>query len=552
MLVAMQRSHGAMFAPIAKALVNKTTDIEPLIVSGDLWHDYGAEKELANLPVAVVRLPRPVAGPLLKECATYLDLLQLHSAARVEVKKLFEDYRPTILVVASDVWGIEQFFIQSASANGIPSLLVQDGQLGEVTGRLIKSLGVYQYGFGGTTEVAVSGPAYVSRLTQHGINPARITVTGQPRYDSLFPSYLDIDDDRACLPIPEEQRIILFASQPLKVIAENGFQATVDQSELIIDVFDAVKPFLSNRAMIVKLHPAESLENYRSTVNSLAEYKENVHFVQDADIISLLKRSDLVLTVASTVGVEALLLNKPVVVLSYVFPDYRSSFSGNPAVLEVGSSIELGDTVRLALEDSVTLGRLRQARTVFLKEQVYKIDGLSADRVADLIVNIVQRPELETTAPSLVALATYNVLESIDAFRRNQVARAKTLLLQAIKQDSRLEADPTLITKAFLSHAWLLGQGKYSDTQCITFADMISDALCNSEETVFIQLRKSMATIFWQASVEKLYCERAQSRQFWMKAARINPALLRRLGFLSCGVQAVVGVTLYHKLMNMM
>lgn len=107
-----------------------------------------------------------------------------------------------------------------------------------------------------------------------------------------------------------------------------------------MDICEASKSLKGNRKVLVKEHPGK-----KKSLEHLVEGYSNVQLVNDVDTIELIVRSELVLTVNSSVGLEAMILGKPVAAsgLAYWAIPKISYTAGN--VLELKRLFSLGEYV---------------------------------------------------------------------------------------------------------------------------------------------------------------------------------------------------------------
>lgn len=134
-------------------------------------------------------------------------------------------------------------------------------------------------------------------------------VIGQPRMDYTFDSaFLKFDNSSDYLDSTKKQ--VMFASQPQqdeslrKRAAEDVIRATQNLSDL---------------ELVIKLHPSEKPEYYRSIADELGA--NPIILKNEVNLYFLLKNVDYVITCFSTVGAEAVFFNKPLIVLDHLKQD---------------------------------------------------------------------------------------------------------------------------------------------------------------------------------------------------------------------------------------
>jgi glycosyltransferase involved in cell wall biosynthesis len=210
----------------------------------------------------------------------------------------------------------------------------------------------------------------------------KIFVTGQPRFDLIGLAKTDKRKIIAELGIPENKGIIVLATQPLGTLWTEK-----DREEFISTVVNALREF-PEKQLVIKLHPGEKLEEYQKM---LAEMDDNKAIVcQSIDLYGLLRACDILMTVHSTVALEAMILDKPVIILNLAGrPDAMPYAQRGPA-LGVYKKEDLVPMIRKALHDPEVGKELKERRERFVSEHAYKLDGQATKRVAELIIRLAE------------------------------------------------------------------------------------------------------------------------------------------------------------------
>jgi hypothetical protein len=205
----------------------------------------------------------------------------------------------------------------------------------------------------------------------------QIVVTGCPKFDSLF-------DKKKLRYLPgskKQCKKILFATQYV-------FE------DVIIGAIEKIIPFLSVEQdvyLIIKPHPAEKPELYRRFSK---KYKKVIVEDSKANIDDLLLDADVLVTIGSTVGINAAILDVPMVLLNF----NKTASLYIPISLEVRDIEDIIPAIKDALYNKEVLQRLADSRKKFVYEHAYIQDGQASKRVADLIENMVK----ESKKPNLI------------------------------------------------------------------------------------------------------------------------------------------------------
>jgi len=341
------------------------------------------------------------------------------------VRRILQKEQPSIVIVGNDIHPVNKLFVKAANSKGTPTLLVQDGIMSmsrnkesETSGfrhyfkylltlsfRLIRFLGSQRswqskveilrfelrygsrgkretYGHGECLKIAVFGDATKEMFLSEGINPERIVVTGSPKFDRFF-NFKDSECKQRISErwrIPTEKDIVL-------LITQGWVEAkawTVEQRGKFISAIVKATAALPGTELIIKLHPVEKEEDYHKLVRDLAHPPIICKYVT---LHELLGASSLVITVASTAGLEAMALKKPVVIVN-LFNDTAPTLFEDSGAIYATREEELLSAMKSALYELETRNEMAKSMEKFVYEQAYLQDGQAARRIANLIRNM--------------------------------------------------------------------------------------------------------------------------------------------------------------------
>lgn len=197
----------------------------------------------------------------------------------------------------------------------------------------------------------------------------QIIVTGCPKFDQLIKKMED-----KTLVNRTERKKILFTTQ-------YGLE---DTTTLTIE---KIIPFLTiekNTYLIIKPHPAEKKEQYykyakKSPKVVLEEPRANIN--------DLLLEADVLVTISSSVGINAAILDIPIVLINL-----NNKISPYSSIsLEVRDIEEIVPSIKSVLYDKTMLKRMKKARKEFVHEHAYLQDGKSSQRVVDIIMRLTKK-----------------------------------------------------------------------------------------------------------------------------------------------------------------
>jgi len=225
--------------------------------------------------------------------------------------------------------------------------------------------------------MVVSGEAIKKVYVQSGIPEEKIIITGNPRFDTLFKRNRIEDRNKifAKYKLDPNKKLIVFTSQPIQ-----------EREKLLNAVFNTLKK-LPEMQLIVKLHPSESALLYYQIMDMIK--LNNAIIVEDIEIYELLNAADCVLTSFSATGLEAMMLDKPVISINLTGELDRMPYAESGAALGVYHEDELAPAIMRALINDAVREKLKVSREKFVERYNYKMDGQAAKRVIDLFDEII-------------------------------------------------------------------------------------------------------------------------------------------------------------------
>ncbi len=235
------------------------------------------------------------------------------------MRTAFEYYKPDV-VVATNSPRAERAAIIAAGEMNIPSICLVD--LFALQER--QWIGVAGF----ANRICVLNDAVKEMFLECGRGDDEVVVTGNPAFDVLL-----TDEAREKGRKMRSQRgwddgkiNILFASQPEP--EHHPFNDKIGNPALPDDIENSLRSFVTNNngfRLIVRYHPSQ---------NSVFRDGKNVEFSPSSDEISaVLHAVDIVVTITSTVAIEAHILEKPVITVDI------SIFSADAPYAKMGISV---------------------------------------------------------------------------------------------------------------------------------------------------------------------------------------------------------------------
>lgn len=210
----------------------------------------------------------------------------------------------------------------------------------------------------------------------------KVFVTGQPGFDLIWQTKVSREQIVDELGVPENKGIIVLATQPL-----GALWTEEEQEEFVGTVVRAVSEF-PEKQLVIKLHPSEKITEYQGMLERIGNSKAII--CQKINLYGLLKACDLLMTVHSTVALEAMILNKPVITINLTGKHDVMPYARSGAALGAYKKEDVASAIRKALYDPEVRRSLERNREKFVAEHAYKVDGQASKRVAELIIRLVE------------------------------------------------------------------------------------------------------------------------------------------------------------------
>ena len=283
--------------------------------------------------------------------------------------------RIDVVVLANDQDLPGRLLVSVARQLGIPSLVVDHG----LTCDIQQPRGFLEVH---ADRMANWGEGNRQLMLRHGVAPERLVVTGAPMFEAELRAPR-MPKAALCrrLGIDPRMQIVVYAGHP----DDLGYTSRDwDQAELIARLDQAVQGIPDVR-LVVRPHPSDRAMSF---AHLLQERGSVAAVTREVNLYHLLANCDLLVTETSTVGLEAMLFDKPVLVVNLRGRPDLVPYVERGAALGVYDPCDLEPALVAALSDEATRERLRAGREAFLTYYLDRLDGHSAERVVELILQI--------------------------------------------------------------------------------------------------------------------------------------------------------------------
>ena len=197
-------------------------------------------------------------------------------------------------------------------------------------------------------KISLWGPIQKEYLVkQHGISDDRIFLSGSPRHDKFFRNSHNASSDTklrvlVTLGMLDEQNAIFSTELFLR------FESILEKIFLTLES-------IPNLSFVVKLHPSLQKNNIQMK-NFIQELNSKISIKQFSSILDEIKDCDIMINVfteiyGSTVMLEGLILEKPILNISLDTRSFEFEFEKNNAVLSKSYSDDIDQSIKEILFD---------------------------------------------------------------------------------------------------------------------------------------------------------------------------------------------------------
>lgn len=264
----------------------------------------------------------------------------------------------------------------------IPFVLLQEGI--RFTETVFEDSGILKQGLAGADAIACWGETSADFFRARGASPETIHLTGTPRFDRLQTTDWNPEAEILSQSLPPGRSTLTVLTNPIDLW---GFCSRRGKMELIENFIDGLDELFDSGGLrvVFKIHRQESLRDYRALVDK-HRHAGRMTVLTEAPLYPLLRLSDAALILASTVGLEALLLEVPLGVLEIPGQGFIHDFVSSGAARGISRSNSVAAQVTALLADEPSSNRSLAAYL----DRTLAARGHATRTVAELIANLVE------------------------------------------------------------------------------------------------------------------------------------------------------------------
>ena len=266
--------------------------------------------------------------------------------------------KPKLLVVMNEITTIGNIAVHIAKGKGIKTAWIQHGTVGDASNFTPSCVDM----------LAVWGDAPKHAFIKKGVPEERIIITGSPQFDDLALRNIDFKEKELInLGVKPDKKVIVLATQSIPNI------------EQITEALSRAVKEIPKTQLVIKTHPSEYLT--KKYLEIAGKHLDNTVLTKEY-LYPLLNRCDLLVISSSTVGMEAMILGKPVITVNFTGKPDLMPYAEEKAAVGVYKEEDLLRTIKLVLDKK---SRKKLKVKEFIYKRCYKMDGKASERIVEFI-----------------------------------------------------------------------------------------------------------------------------------------------------------------------
>lgn len=227
----------------------------------------------------------------------------------------------------------------------------------------------------------VEGELLLRKLIEDGYKESSLILTGNPAYDYVFD---EIQKVQPTVKKDSKIRVLLLTHS----MYEHGFWTRKQRDEVVTGIVNEICKHKDKMSLVVKIHPSsENLADYQSLITPI---DPSIPIIQKGDVLEFIQASDVVIVYStSSAPIQTLVLKKPIVMINL-------NLKGD-IMLESGLVQECTNATNIITSINEVLASnpaTEKKVDTFIRNYLYKLDGLSHERMSNKIIEIVKNQNM--------------------------------------------------------------------------------------------------------------------------------------------------------------
>jgi len=293
-------------------------------------------------------------------------------------ERILDEEQPNAVLVSYEAGPYQRALTIQAQRKGILTVGLQHGMIFDnhydyMHTRITNDVVADPYGFTVPKVTCVWGSMWKEVLTETGHYPKdTVVITGNWRYDHIIKimGFMDVQIIKQEFKIAPGKSVVLILS------SRSDCTRYIRECLMVL----AKRPECQ---ALIKLHPSQDAKPVREL---LPQFGYSDDALVEGKLIEAIKIADLVISQTSTSALEAVLLERPLVLVNLNADiSWMPPYINDGICLYVTKAAELAEAVEKGLKDEATRERLRKARKEFVYRYFFDLDGRASERVAQEI-----------------------------------------------------------------------------------------------------------------------------------------------------------------------
>ena len=328
-------------------------------------------------------------------------------------ESLISQCHVSLVVMGCDNSPAQRALVKAAAGFKIPTLQLAHGIPGELNDGVAGEMSDLYSDF-----VAAFGQIHQTRLVENNISRERVFLTGSPLWDPLYTQEASISQEQArrLLNLDPNRPVVLFCTS----YADGSSPYFPGMCRGLFDLHQAVLQAVCQVGpdvqLIVRPHPnelgrAKSSEKEISWLDqaygdwSSKRHHLTVRLIRDNKIESI-RAADLVMTGPSNLVYEAMILQRPVMVVPRLSEGEDTTIAEDQGVRVVRDQTQIPYVLKELLESPSVREEIVKRQNVALPEINHGHDGRATDRVAALVEKLATIPSTASSQPTVPSKET--------------------------------------------------------------------------------------------------------------------------------------------------
>ncbi|MER3408497.1 MAG: hypothetical protein C4292_07285, partial [Nitrososphaera sp.] len=326
-----------------------------------------------------------IYGIIRKDIEDLLNSLKAYAAVTFidTSKKILDKERPSAIVMHDEYGALQLSIINAAKERGIPTVSLQHGLISE---EQISYVHEPEHITGNRRDLLFPIPdrmcVWSERAGRNLVEiakfpPSAPVVTGDPKVDFLPNALKSFDSDRIVekMGIPKGKKVILFATENLPSEQERSL-VTKSAMRAISGIQGCY--------LIIKMHPNEADAAYYDRAAREAGLQD-YSIVRDANLYELLYVSHAVILSYSTVAVEAMRMEKPVISLDLMGLHNNVPFIRDKKAIVISNQDDLLPWLHKCLGRDADVQEIIRRGKAFAEQELGVADGTASERIVRFV-----------------------------------------------------------------------------------------------------------------------------------------------------------------------